>query len=546
MRAAFGPRIGPRKGQRIPLRLSTLGVKGGLILGLIAWCGFFTLYGIQAGPLYRTEALRAAVARCCWQERCWLYPVLYGEPFLTKPPGHYLAIVLCSLPWGEVTAVSARLPSVLAAWSVMAACFFLWRREGFTAWGVGVVLGLPLSLLWLDKVPSAEIDMTLTGWVTLALAAWYRAQPLASGSEAGVSQYQKGPLASWESWTVERPAWHRGYLMLSALCLAAGTLTKWTAPAFFLLTVASFALGSGQWRLWRGGAPWIALAVAGGLCLLWAGAVMQTVGPETLLQTLRQEAAYRLLPQGNRSGMDLLERLSFPLRVGMALLPLSLPAVLMLSPRYHLRLPPSARRLTLFLHCWTWPNLLFWTWVPNHNVRYVLPILPAVVGLGVWGGHLLLRDLRGHGVAMPQMCPATCGGPSRLVSSRWRVNASFSSRWWIVLLLGGVLAKVIFVEIVVPQRTARRNPVPIAAELQAIVPEHETLYIDKLKDDGVLFYYARPVQRWRGSFPLPEGAYVALIAAEWDQWQQHGLGRLIARLRDQQGDPLIIVQYHPR
>ncbi len=546
MRESLGRRIGLLRTWRFPVCRPAWGVKTGLIVGLIAWCGFFTLYGIQAGPLYRTEALRAVVARCCWQEGCWLYPILYGEPFLTKPPGHYLAIVLCSLPWGKVTEVSARLPSVLAAWSILAACSLLWHREGFTAWGVGVVLALPLALLWLDKVPSAEIDMTLTGWVTLALVAWYCAQPWTLESQAAALEPREPAAAAVGiAAAAARPAWHRGHLALSAFCLAAGALTKWTAPAFFLLTVVSFTLVSGQWRLWRCWAPWSALALAVGLCLLWVGAVLQAVGPEMFLETLHQEAAYRLLPQGRRTGMSLLEGLTFPLRVGAALLPLSLPALLMLAPRYHRRLPPSARRLALFLHCWAWPNLLFWTLVPNHNVRYVLPILPAVVGLGVLGGYLLLRDVERRQAKRRRL--AELGGKcGRFVPSGWRANTPWIRRGWFVLLVAGVLAKVVFVEVVIPQRAARRNPVPIAAALKAIVPEHETLYIDKLKDDGVLFYYGRPVQRWRGTFPLPEGAYVALITAEWDQWQQRGQGRLIARLHDQQGDPLIIAQHQPR
>jgi 4-amino-4-deoxy-L-arabinose transferase-like glycosyltransferase len=490
------------------------GKEGALVLAATVWCSFFFLYGLDAGPLYRTEALRAVVARCCWQEGCWLYPVLYGEPFLTKPPGHYLAIVLCSLPWGDVTTVSARLPSVVAALSVCFACFLLVHREGFTIWGVGVMLCLPVSLLWLDKVPSAEIDMTLTGWLTLALVAWYWAQPRSSEGEAvSVENQEAAP----------RDSWHRGCLVISGLCLAAATLTKWPAPAFFLFTVASFAWLGGQGRFWFCGRPWMALAVAAGGCLLWVGAVIQALGPELLLQTLRQEAAYRLLSGGNSRGVPLLQWLTFPLLVGAALVPWSFLAMLMVLPRYHRRLPLPARRLALFLHCWTWPNLLFWTLVPNHNVRYILPISPAVVALGVLGAHLLLRDLR----------------------SRWRAFR-YPGRWWVVLLLCGLLAKIAFVEIVMPLRTGRRNPLPIAAELRTIVPEHETLYIDKLKEDGVLFYYARPVQRWRGSFPLPPGAYLALIASEWEPWQQRGSIRLVARLQDQQGDPLIIVQYQLR
>ena len=132
------------------------------------WCAFLFLYGIDAGPLYRTESLRAIIGRECLHGH-WLYPVLYGEPFLTKPPGHYAAIGLCSLPFGEVSAASARLPSVFAATLAVVLMHGMFRRVLGERAALLVALLLPCSVLWLDKVPSAEIDMTLVGWVTAAL-----------------------------------------------------------------------------------------------------------------------------------------------------------------------------------------------------------------------------------------------------------------------------------------------------------------------------------------------------------------------------------------
>src|SRR4051794_36473909 len=81
---------------------------------LLGWCAALFAYGLAAGPLYRTESLRAIIGAECLRGH-WLYPVLHGEPFLTKPPGQYVTIGLCSMPFGEVTAASARLPSVIAA-----------------------------------------------------------------------------------------------------------------------------------------------------------------------------------------------------------------------------------------------------------------------------------------------------------------------------------------------------------------------------------------------------------------------------------------------
>src|SRR5271165_5272077 len=82
---------------------------------LVIYCSVLFFFGINSSPFYRTEALRAIVAREFLHTGNWLVPTLYGEPLLTKPPGHYAAIALASLPAGRVTEWSARLPSALAA-----------------------------------------------------------------------------------------------------------------------------------------------------------------------------------------------------------------------------------------------------------------------------------------------------------------------------------------------------------------------------------------------------------------------------------------------
>src|SRR5271154_1430406 len=58
---------------------------------LLLWCFFFFGYGISVCTLYRTEALRAIIGREALHGS-WLMPTLYGEPFLSKPPGLYVAI----------------------------------------------------------------------------------------------------------------------------------------------------------------------------------------------------------------------------------------------------------------------------------------------------------------------------------------------------------------------------------------------------------------------------------------------------------------------
>src|SRR5262249_41463888 len=123
---------------------------------LLCWSALLFLAGLKTGDLYRTEGLRALLSAEVLRGGSSAVPTLYGEPLLTKPPGMYVVIALASAPVGTVTAATARIPSVLAATFAVLLVYFtfarcLGRRAGLVAGGL-----LPASLLWLDRVPSAE------------------------------------------------------------------------------------------------------------------------------------------------------------------------------------------------------------------------------------------------------------------------------------------------------------------------------------------------------------------------------------------------------
>ncbi len=459
------------------------------------WCAVLFIYGLEAGPLYRTESLRAIIGRECLNGH-WLYPVLYGEPFLTKPPGHYVAIGLCSLPWGEVTAASARLPSVVAATLAVVLMHSLFRRVLGEQAAFWVALLLPCSVLWLDKVPSAEIDMTLVGWVTAAIVFFHRALDGNSASS--------------------RPTVRLPFLIFSLACVAAGTLTKWTAPAFFYLTVVPLLLWRRQVSVLWSGKHLLALAVAVGMCLAWAWAVVQHVGVEALVATVQKEAAYRFAPKA-RHGYPWWELVSYPLTVFAAHLPVSAFALLTLRTNFWNPGDDRAKFLLQLLHCWTWPNLLFWTLIPNHNVRYVLPMSPGLVGLGVFGLYSLYNSGSASGGKMV-------------------------GRQLFVFILSWFIIKVIFVEVVIPKRLAGRNAEITAARLRDHVPAGQPLYAIQLKDEGITFYYARPVRKLSAPAALPSGAVALLIQQEWDNRASWGSLELLECIYDQQGDPIYLVR----
>lgn len=445
---------------------------------LTIWCAVLFLYGLSAGPLYRTESLRAIIGAESLRGN-WLYPVLYGEPFLTKPPGHYAAIALCSLPFGQITDWSARIPSAIAATLTV---FLMWRllrevldkRKTF----LGALL-IPTSVLWLDKAPSAEIDMTLVGWVTAALFFFHKAQGRRS----------------------------LGLLIVSYLCLAAGTLTKWTAPAFFFLTIVPLLAWRRQFGFlftWR---HLFAAGITVSLLGAWALSVANAVGWGDLIGTIRGEVLYRFNPPPKAKGYPVGEVFTYPLLVLAAHLPMAFFALRTLRPSFLQQFDDRGKSLLQLLHCWVWPSLLFWSLVPNHNVRYILPISPALMALGAIG---LL-----HGSH---------------VRFRWIV--AFLAIWLIV--------KIAFVEVVIPQR--QRDARPAAAELRELVPAGEPLHLFKLKDEGVMFYFGRPAKRLREPQQLPGGGFALLIQAEWDRRNDYGDVQLVRAMYDHQGDPIYLVR----
>jgi len=373
---------------------------------------------------------------------------------------------------------------------------------------VGLLAGLlvPCSILWLDKAPSAEIDMTLVGWVTAALVAFH----------CWVEVEQRENAHPWQ---------RVGLAQLCLLCVAAGTLTKWTAPAFFALTAVPLLAWRRQLRLLVSWPFLTATVVAVAAVVGWAALVTQQVGWDALADTVRKEAAYRFAPKSAAKGYPWSEVVTYPLIVWAAHLPLSLFALRTLRRGFAARWDDRSRRLLVFLHCWAWPNLLFWAMVPNHNVRYALPVSPALMGLGVMG---LLDWWRGPpplAALQDVRCTAASGGTC---------IAAFLALW--------LAAKVTFVEVVVPRRTAGRDAEATAAVLRELVPAGELLFLLKLKDEGVLFYYGRPTRKLSSPANLPPHAHVVLVEAEWREWEANRTGALVRWMYDQQGDPLILAR----
>lgn len=405
------------------------------------------------------------------------------------------------MPGGRVTEVTARIPSAVAATLTVLFAFATVRRFIGAGRAFAAALLLPVSFLWLDKAPSAEIDILQLAWVSAALFSFLRAY---------AAKEDTRPRAAF------------GWWVAALLCVAGGFLTKWTAPAFFYLAVGPFLVWRGRLRWLVAADHLIAATIALGLCATWAFLASAEVGWQVLSDTVRQEAAQRFAPKATGKPYPWAESLAFPAVMVLACLPWSVPALLGLRGSASRSPDALERMLVQLLHCWAWPNVLFWSLPAQHNVRYVLPVVPAVTLLGVIAAH------------------------------HWRTRAALWNRpvpsaraAVFALLLAWAVVKVVFVEVVMPRRTAGRDARPTGEHLARLVPPGEILYLCRLKDEGVLFYYGRPARRLaRIDVPLGTAVYVLMLDAEWDGRHFRGRPEYIAELRDQQKAPIHLIRLH--
>jgi 4-amino-4-deoxy-L-arabinose transferase-like glycosyltransferase len=537
------------------------------LLILLGLCTVLFFYGLGAGELWRTESLRAIVAAEFLDSGNWVVPTLYGNPLLTKPPGTYAAIALASLPFGGVSEWTARLPSAVAATCTVLLVYWYFGRQLGRFAGLIAAAILPLSLMWLDKATTAEIDMMQVAWVTAAILFFLRAleeeeakSEIRNPKSETNSNHQIRKFETGRRRRFEFGEFGFGYCfgfrisdfgfrilrwwLASLLCVAGGLLTKWTAPAFFYGTVLPLLWWRGRLRLLWGRNHLVSAAVAASIVLAWIAAAASLAGWDSFYNTVSREAMMRLLPSHHHRAYPWREVLLHPVKVLAASLPLSAFALLTLRPGFARLYSERGRRLLQALHCWVWPNLLFWSIIPEKATRHSFPLFPGIAGLAalVWMAWLTGR------LAWPV---------PRIMPAKVLVGA-------LVLWLG---VKVAFVEAVIPLRNQDREPRAKGELLAGRVPSGATLYLLRLKDEGIMFYYGRPVRRLASFEHLPSSEqplYCILDESEWRKWQGYRVAQaaargyggphetinqktsrsetVIVRLKDEQGDPVVLVK----
>lgn len=101
----------------------------------------------------------------------WLLPHVNGRIYTDKPPGWFWCAAVLSLPGGDVTPLTARLPSALAALALLLLVASWGERRLGTGSGTRAAVVLASTFLFFDLGRSAHLDMLLALLVSMSLLA---------------------------------------------------------------------------------------------------------------------------------------------------------------------------------------------------------------------------------------------------------------------------------------------------------------------------------------------------------------------------------------
>lgn len=213
------------------------------------------------------EPREAIVAVSMLQNDNWILPVNNGSDIAYKPPFFHWCIAALSLPTGEVTEFTSRLPSALAVIVMSAMCFLFFAKRSRNDLAFLASLLLLSSFEVHRAAMASRVDMVLTCFIVLALLQLYR---------------------WWEHHLRGIPVW-------AILFMSIATLTKGPVGIILPCAVIGVFLLLQKVSLWRTIYKVLPLALlACILPLLWYFAAYQQ-GGDTFLQLVLEENFGRFL-----------------------------------------------------------------------------------------------------------------------------------------------------------------------------------------------------------------------------------------------------------
>jgi 4-amino-4-deoxy-L-arabinose transferase-like glycosyltransferase len=328
------------------------------VLALVAFCGFLFFAGLQViGLVGADEPRYAQVAREMLQRHDWVTPVLFGQPWLEKPPLYYWGAMLAYKATGGVSDWAARLLSAVLC-TLMVFFIYVWARRFRRGMQLDAALITAASAMIIGFGRGASTDMPLTATFTITMLSWY-------------------------GWYESQ---NRGYLIPFYLFVGLGTLVKGPVAALLAaLIIVAFAALQRDWRLllrtlWL---PGVALYAA--VVLPWFIAV-QRANPEFFRVFILEHNLARYTTDAFRHRQPFWYYLPVAL---IGLVPWTVFVITALVDairdwRFSVEEPQGQEDLRTYLALWFLLPIAFFSLSQSKLPGYILPAIPA--------GTILLAD----------------------------------------------------------------------------------------------------------------------------------------------------------
>jgi len=331
---------------------------------LSVFIGVLWFATLSIRPLFNPDEGRyAEIPREMLAGGDWLIPHLNGLAYIEKPPLQYWATALSLRVFGQGE-FGARFYPALCAFGTLFAAWLMARRlwSSAAAWRATAMLSSMLLFLALGQL--LTLDMSLTLYMTLALAGFLFAQTGAAP---------------------------RRWMLLAWTATALGVLTKGPVaaaiPAAVLVIYSLYA---------RDFAPWRRLHVRSGLPLFllitvpWHWLAARRLPDFLQFFFVHEHVARYLTPSADRAEPWWFFGAVFLL--GSA--PWNLPALRAMSTGWRRRAAGEGFDSGLFLWIWVMFVLLFYTLSNSKLIPYILPAMPALaVLMAASPAQALQRDL---------------------------------------------------------------------------------------------------------------------------------------------------------
>ena len=505
------------------------------VLALLAFCGFFFIAGIQlVGLIGADEPRYAQVAREMLARHDWVTPVLYGHPWLEKPPLYYWCAMLAYQGTGGVSDWAARLPSAILC-SLMVFFIYVWTRYFRRGMQLDAALITASSAMVIGFGRSASTDMPLTAMFTAAMLCWY----------------------GWYSRE------DRGWLLGFYLFLGLGTLAKGpVAVLLAALIIVAFATIRRDGRLllrtlWPAG---IVLYLA--VTLPWFIAV-QRANPDFFRVFFLQQNLARYTTDLYRHHQPFWYFLPVAL---LALVPWIVFVTAALVDairdwRFSAQQPPGTEDLRTFLTLWLLLPILFFSLSQSKLPGYILPVIPA--GTILLADFILRRQEAGekpgpwlalaHALLSAAVLVAALIVPFKLLKLALPRNVIFVAvalavtavlALWLSLWNQGyrVLRFITLVAVVIAYSLLLRGTAPIIDYLQSARPVHSAIAalgevptvavydVPRSVEYGLAFYRNQPIPSYERN-EIPDIDHLVVAASGSQKELEYRLPRrLVTRV----------------